>query len=206
LIDAASHVGVGVPVPLNAEYKNDLAALADRVNPKTRALYLINPHNPTGTVNDDASLKGFLRDVSQRTPVIVDEAYLEYTPDFERWSAVSLVREGANAETLGRLNIAAASTALADRLHVSEGRFAIATERKKWMSVLEDLRLSTTDSHANFIFFEAGHPQELVASAMRDHGIVIGRSFARYANWIRITIGQPVAQQALRALVSKRNH
>jgi histidinol-phosphate aminotransferase len=28
--------------------------------------------------------------------VIVDEAYLEYTPDFATRSAVSLVREGAN--------------------------------------------------------------------------------------------------------------
>jgi len=249
LIDAASHAGgVGVPVPLNAEYKNDLPALAARVNSKTRALYLINPHNPTGTVNDDASFKHFLGGVSQRAPVIVDEAYLEYTQEFETRSAVSLVREGANilvfrtfdkiyglaglpigysivpkelgnalrkqgigdAESLGRLNIAAASAALADRIHVSKVRSAIATERKKWVSVLEDLGLSNTDSHANFIFFDAGRPQELVADAMRDHGIVIGRSFAPYANWSRITIGQPAenraAQQGLRAFISKRNH
>jgi histidinol-phosphate aminotransferase len=97
LIDAAAHVGgVGIPVPLNADYENDLAALSAKISPRTRALYLINPHNPTGTVSDDHAFKRFLRETSQRAPVIVDEAYLEYTPYFASRSAVSLVREGAN--------------------------------------------------------------------------------------------------------------
>jgi histidinol-phosphate aminotransferase len=97
LIDSASRVGgIGIPVPLNAQYENDLDALAAKVNAKTRALYLINPHNPTGTVSDDPAFKKFLRATSQQAPVIVDEAYLEYTDDFEARSAVSLVREGAN--------------------------------------------------------------------------------------------------------------
>jgi histidinol-phosphate aminotransferase len=56
----------------------------------------VNPHNPTGTVNDDAAFKSFLREVSRRTTIIVDEAYLEYTADFASRSAVSAVREGAN--------------------------------------------------------------------------------------------------------------
>jgi histidinol-phosphate aminotransferase len=246
LIDAASHVGgVGVGVPLDAEYKNNLPALAARVNSKTRALYLINPHNPTGTVIDDASFKRFLRDVSQQAPVIVDEAYLEYTTDFETRSAVSLVREGADvlvfrtfdkihglaglpigysivpkalgtalrkqgigdAESLGRLNIAAASAALADQAHVQEVRSTVATERKKWMAILDSQKLARTDSQANFVFFDAGHPQQFVAAAMRDHGVVIGRSFPPYTNWVRITIGQPaenrIAQESLRATVER---
>lgn len=37
LIDAASHVGgVGVPVPLNAHYENDLTALQSKLSPRTR--------------------------------------------------------------------------------------------------------------------------------------------------------------------------
>jgi histidinol-phosphate aminotransferase len=244
LIDAASRVGgVGVPVPLNAKYKNDLPALAGRITSKTRAIYLINPHNPTGTVNDDPSFKHFLRDVSQKAPVIVDEAYLEYTADFETRSAVSLVREGADvlvfrtfdkiyglaglpigysivpralgsalrkqglgdAESLGRLNIAAASAALADQTHVRQVRSGIAAERQKWTAVLDDLKLTHTDSQANFIFFNANRPQEGLASALRDREILIGRSFPPYVNWVRITIGRPeensYTQQSLRAIV-----
>jgi histidinol-phosphate aminotransferase len=97
LVDAAAHVGgVGVPVPLNAKYENDLPALRAKVNARTRAVYLINPHNPTGTVSDDAAFKGFLREVSRQAVAVVDEAYLEYTADFATRSAVGLVREGAN--------------------------------------------------------------------------------------------------------------
>ena len=45
LIDAAALVGgIGVSVPLNAQYQNDLVALKSKVNAKTRAIYLINPH------------------------------------------------------------------------------------------------------------------------------------------------------------------
>ena len=97
LIDAASRLGgVGVPVPLDSHHSNDLAALTARINSRTRAVYLVNPHNPSGTVNDDAAFKSFLREASQRTPVIVDEAYLEYLPDAASRSAVALVRDGAN--------------------------------------------------------------------------------------------------------------
>ena len=97
LIDAATRMGgVGVPVPLNAQYQNDLPALSAKVNHRTRAIYLVNPHNPTGTVNDGEEFKRFLHKNSQNAVIIVDEAYLEYTADFGSRSAVSLVRDEAN--------------------------------------------------------------------------------------------------------------
>ena len=187
LIDAAALVGgIGVSVPLNAQYQNDLVALKSKVNAKTRAIYLINPHNPTGTINDDEAFKSFLRESSQSAVVVVDEAYLEYTPDFATRSAVSLVREGANvvvfrtfdkihglagmpigcvlarrsladalrkqgageAEGLGRLNLVAASAALADTSHMEHTRKAIANERALWLAVLRQLKLPHTDTHA----------------------------------------------------------
>jgi len=246
LINAAARVGgVGVGVPLNEKYENDLPALAAKVNDKTRALYLINPHNPTGTISEDSAFKKFLHDVSQRTPVIVDEAYLEYTPDFETRSAVSLTRDGANvlvfrtfdkihglaglpigytlvprelaatlrkqgigdAESLGRLNIAAASAALADTSHVRQIRSITIDERGKWISTLDELKLPHTNSHTNFIFFNSGHPQSEVAAAMRVRRVDIGRSFPPYSNWARITIGKvdenSFAQQQLRQVLNE---
>ncbi len=75
LIDAAARVGgVGVPVPLNPQYQNDLVALKSKVNAKTRAIYLVNPHNPTGTINDDEAFKSFLHETSKSAVVVVDEA------------------------------------------------------------------------------------------------------------------------------------
>jgi histidinol-phosphate aminotransferase len=207
------------------------------------AIYLINPHNPTGTVSDNAGFKQFLHQVSQRFPVIVDEAYLEYTGDFESRSAVSLVRDGANvlvfrtfdkihglaglpigytlaprsladalrkqgvgdAESLGRLNISAASAALADSARVSHIREITSAERTKWVSVLDRLALAHTSSCANFIFFRTGLPQTELAAALRLRGIEIGRTFPPYTDWARITIGLPeenrAAQQQLREVL-----
>lgn len=241
LIDAAARVGgVGVPVPLNAQYQNDLPAISGKVNPRTRAIYLVNPHNPTGTVNDGEAFKRFLRNNSQNAVAIVDEAYLEYTAEFRSRSAVSLVRDGANvvvfrtfdkihalaglpigyvlaprtladalrkqgagdAESLGRLNIVAASAALQDTAQMERTRKAIAHARKIWLSVLHDLRLQHTEPYASFVFFNAGMPQPKLAAAMLAQGVDIGRAHPPYTNWARITIGLPeenhLAQAALR--------
>jgi histidinol-phosphate aminotransferase len=244
LIDAAARLGgVGVPVPLDAQYQNDLPALRQKITARTRGIYLVNPHNPTGTVNEDKAFKSFLRDGSQHAVVIVDEAYLEYTDDFAARSAVSLVREGANiivfrtfdkihglaglpigytltpahiavalrkqgagdAEGLGRLNIAAAGAALADTAQVARTREAVARERELWLSVLRELKLPHTATHANFIFFNAGRPQAELAAALRRRGVDIGRSHPPFTNWARITIGLPEenlhAQTALRQVL-----
>lgn len=244
LVDAAQQAGgVEVPVPLNAQYENDLPGLAAAVTPRTRALYLINPHNPTGTASDNTAFKRFLNETSQKAPVIVDEAYLEYTSEFQALSAVSLVRDGANvlvfrtfdkihglaglplgytlaprematalrkqgvrdAEALGRLNMLAASIALADVAHVEGVRSIVATERAKWFAILDELRLPHTKSVTNFIFFDAGRPQAGVAERMRESGVLIARAFAPYSNWVRITIGLPkenqLAQNCLRTIM-----
>jgi histidinol-phosphate aminotransferase len=246
LIDAAARVGgIGVAVPLNPQYQNDLPALSARVNQRTRAIYLVNPHNPTGTVNDAEEFKRFLRKNSRDAVAIVDEAYLEYTADFSSRSAVSLVRDGANvmvfrtfdkihalaglpigyvlarraladalrkrgagdAESLGRLNIAAASAALRDTAQVERTRKAVAHEREIWLSVLHDLKLQHAQPNANFIFFNAGMPQPKLAAAMLSQGIDIGRAHPPYLNWARITIGLPEenrrAQAALRYALEK---
>ena len=102
LIDSAVATGGhGVPVPLNAAMQNDLPAIASRVNRRTRAVYLVNPHNPTGTVNDAEELARFVRDVSDRTLVIVDEAYLEFADFYARRTLATAVR-GARLRSIGK--------------------------------------------------------------------------------------------------------
>jgi histidinol-phosphate aminotransferase len=101
-----------------------------------------------------------------------------------------------DAESLGRLNISAASAALADTAHVRQISEITAAERTKWVSVLDHLALAHTASHANFIFFHAGLPQTELAAALRLRGIEIGRTFPSYTNWARITIGLPEENHA----------
>jgi histidinol-phosphate aminotransferase len=88
--------GKAIGVPLNSQLANDLPAIASQVSERTRVVFIVNPHNPSGTVTSPEILTAFVRDVSQRTLVVIDEAYLEYTDDFKARTLVSLVREGRN--------------------------------------------------------------------------------------------------------------
>ena len=96
LVDSAAPLGGrSIPVPLDAKGSNDLPALTRAIDRRTLALSLINPHNPTGTVDEREALDSFILAASARTLVVVDEAYLEYD-DLAGRSAVRLVRQGAN--------------------------------------------------------------------------------------------------------------
>lgn len=96
LVDAAAPLGgVGKPVPLNARLENDLPALLAAIDERTLAVNLVNPHNPSGTVNDAVSFDRFLVESAKRTLVVVDEAYLEYD-DLAARSAIRQLRAGAN--------------------------------------------------------------------------------------------------------------
>ena len=97
LVDAGARVGgVIVAVPLNANLENDLPAIRAKVNAKTRAVFLVNPHNPSGTVNPTETFLSAAREMSKTALVVVDEAYLEFGDDYAQRTAMSLVRAGEN--------------------------------------------------------------------------------------------------------------
>jgi histidinol-phosphate aminotransferase len=129
LVSAAEQTGgTAVAVPLDDRLQNDLPAIEARVGANTRAVFIVNPHNPSGTLSDNSTLRSFISDVSKRTLIIADEAYLEFTDDFPKRSLVDRVRAGDNvvvfrtfAKIYGlaalQLGYAIAPTALADSLH-----------------------------------------------------------------------------------------
>jgi histidinol-phosphate aminotransferase len=97
LIDSAVAVGGrAIGVPLTSALQNDLGSITARVNQRTRAVFLVNPHNPTGIVSDSAHLKQFARTVSRQALVIVDEAYLEFAESFAERTLAGLVRDHEN--------------------------------------------------------------------------------------------------------------
>lgn len=97
LVNAAARVGgVVVSVPLNSNLENDLPAIASKINAKTQAVFLVNPHNPSGTVSDNTAFHDFLSAASKQALVIVDEAYLEFSDDFAARTAVLNVKKGEN--------------------------------------------------------------------------------------------------------------
>lgn len=65
-------------VPLGVNFRFDLEAIARRIRPDTKCVYLANPNNPTGTYVNRAELQEFLSQVPTHVLVILDEAYFEY--------------------------------------------------------------------------------------------------------------------------------
>jgi len=56
----------------------DLDALAERVGPRTRIIWVCTPNNPTGGAPAPERLARFLDEIPERVLVVVDEAYFEY--------------------------------------------------------------------------------------------------------------------------------
>lgn len=73
-----SHGRPWVEVPMREGYRYDLEAMAKKLSPKIRLVFLANPDNPTSTAFSKAELETFLSKVSPDTIVALDEAYFEY--------------------------------------------------------------------------------------------------------------------------------
>lgn len=72
-------------VPMK-DWKHDLPAMAEKIGPKTKALFIANPNNPTGTYVSGPEVVRFFdaynsRFSGSRTPpfVVFDEAYYEFS-------------------------------------------------------------------------------------------------------------------------------
>jgi histidinol-phosphate aminotransferase len=86
-----------VKVPLDADARTDLQALLRAVTPATKAVYICNPNNPTGTVVAANVFVPAVRELSKKCLVVVDEAYADYLVDqTTRADVMSLVRTGEN--------------------------------------------------------------------------------------------------------------
>jgi len=85
-----------VVAPVDDELRYDLDALYEKTTDRTGLVYVCNPNNPTGTVVDSKRLRDFCMSVPATSVVLVDEAYLEFTDNFEGDSMVDLVRADHN--------------------------------------------------------------------------------------------------------------
>jgi histidinol-phosphate aminotransferase len=73
---------------------NDLQCMREAVTSRTKAIFICNPNNPTGTIVKEAELVAFLKDLPQNILVILDEAYSDFAdaPDFP--NGIALMKSG----------------------------------------------------------------------------------------------------------------
>jgi histidinol-phosphate aminotransferase len=116
-----------VTVPLTADFRHDLPAMARACDARTGLVYVCNPNNPTGTIVAGDELLAFLEKVPATATVVVDEAYHHFVEAPAYRSAVERVDRFPNlvvARTFSkiygmagmRLGYAVTSAANADRL------------------------------------------------------------------------------------------
>lgn len=76
---AAASGARAIAVPLDADDRHDLEAMASEVTVATRLLIVCNPNNPTATAVTTDEIAGLLGGVPRHVCVIVDEAYCEFS-------------------------------------------------------------------------------------------------------------------------------
>jgi histidinol-phosphate aminotransferase len=88
-----------VYVPM-ADYRYDIAEMVRHLTPRTKVVFIGNPNNPTGAMVTRGELAELMAAVSDRTIVVLDEAYYEYVDDPEYPDSLALVRAGRNVIAL----------------------------------------------------------------------------------------------------------
>ncbi len=80
-----------VTVPAK-DYGHDLPAMLKAITPQTRAIFVANPNNPTGTLAPREEVIEFVNEVPDDVLLVMDEAYIEFLDDAV--DLVSLIRLG----------------------------------------------------------------------------------------------------------------
>ena len=211
-------------VPVDRELRHDLAAMHAAISARTRAVYLCNPNNPTGTALPAADIRAFVAALPSSVTTIVDEAYLDFVVGsgitsvadlahgerrvvvlrtFSKIHGMAGIRFGyaiARADVAGQLAAArmttpnvfavrAARASLGDQTFLTDCRRRILASRVRITTELARLKLPYGEPQGNFVFFDTGMPLKRFTDLMRAHNILVGRRFAPFDNWCRITIG-----------------
>ena len=74
----------------------NLDLIKDSISSKTKVIFIANPSNPTGTIIDAKKLKKFLKSISKKIIVVIDEAYIEYACYKGHTSALNLIKDFKN--------------------------------------------------------------------------------------------------------------
>ena len=89
-----------VQIPLTADGRHDLDAMAAAVTVRTRVILLCTPNNPTGPILTAAETERFIQAVPSDVVVVIDEAYQEFVRDDDAVDGIRLYRKYPNVIVL----------------------------------------------------------------------------------------------------------
>jgi histidinol-phosphate aminotransferase len=89
----------------------------------------------------------------------------------------------------GAASLHAGYASLDDAEFLRTTRLNIQSDRRRIREACERLGLACADAQGNFVFFRTGVPIVAFRSRMRARRIEVGRAFAPYDEWCRVTVG-----------------
>jgi histidinol-phosphate aminotransferase len=87
-------------VPLTADLRHDLPAMAAAVDQTTRLVFVANPNNPTGTRCSRDELQEYLAQVPDSVLTVLDEAYCEYIDADDYPDGLEYLKNGSQVMVL----------------------------------------------------------------------------------------------------------
>jgi histidinol-phosphate aminotransferase len=104
---------------------------------------------------------------------------------------------------LNAVGIAAATASYADLDYQALSRRRVAESLAIANAALADVGWRHTESCGNFVFFDTGKPVAAFAAAMRAAGFLVGRPFAPYDTWCRVSLGTAPQMEAFAAALRR---
>ncbi|WP_427116542.1 histidinol-phosphate transaminase [Pseudarthrobacter scleromae] len=131
-----------VRVPVTADGRHDLRAMAAAVTARTKMVLLCTPNNPTGPVLGTAETEDFIRRVPPHVVVVIDEAYQEFVRAegavdgiamYRKYPNVVVLRTFSKAHGLAGLRVgySVSNAALTQHLRVAATPFAVSQIAEK---------------------------------------------------------------------------
>jgi histidinol-phosphate aminotransferase len=89
-----------VRIPLTADGRHDLDAMAAAVTARTRMILLCTPNNPTGPILTTEETERFIKAVPADVVVVIDEAYQEFVRAGDAVDGIAMYRKYPNVVVL----------------------------------------------------------------------------------------------------------
>ena len=193
-------------MPLDAEFRHDLEAMAAAVTPRTRLVFVCSPNNPTGTVVRRDEFERFLQAVGPDVLVALDEAYREFVTDPDAVDGTALLDAYPNLVVLRtfskayrlaglRVGYALGAAEVAQALKKVGSPFAVSAVAQAAASAALDCRAELLASCA-----EVEGERERVRAALLRAGYTVPPS---HANFVWVALGERTSAFAAHCLDQK---
>lgn len=92
--------GIPIEIPLK-NFKHDVKEFINRINDKTKLIYICNPNNPTGNIMTKEEIDYLVKNVREDIVIIFDEAYYDYAiVNIDYPDSISILKKRQNTVIL----------------------------------------------------------------------------------------------------------